>query len=182
MSSRVFQLAALIPPGSVEAEVNSVQEEILRARGLASAHALPPLVPIAFTAAQERPRALLRELDRIVCAPWRMTLKAAAWIEGYLYLGIDSAGAWHALRGHVPVASPQRPEELFPPAEGFFLGCGDAAADEREAIRVPASGTSFSSCAVALVRIETRGSPEAWWRELYWEIIDQVPLRGSRPR
>ena len=42
-------LVALIPPGSVEAEMGRVQAALFAEHGLASAQALPALIPVAFT-------------------------------------------------------------------------------------------------------------------------------------
>jgi hypothetical protein len=38
---------------------------------------------------------------------------------------------------------------------------------------------SFSSSDIALVAVRAEGSGP-WWRDVYWERIDERPLRGRR--
>jgi hypothetical protein len=174
-------LCALIAPGSVEAEVGRIQQGIFSAHGLVSAVALPPLVPIAYLASEARARELLGELDASVSAPWRIGIAGAVWVSGFLYLGIDSGGMWGVLRARALALRGTEPAGPFPPDEGFFLGCPEATAEQREAIHPPAPGTRFTSGALALVRIETAGGGP-WWSEVSWETIEQRPLRGRRKR
>jgi hypothetical protein len=181
-----FTLCALVPPGSVEAEVGRIQEAIFSAHGLTSAVALPPLIPIAFlpahprgTVAHEPARALLDELDGSVSAPWRVTITRAAWVGGFLCLGIDSGGMWDILRARARGGG--EADGPFPAAEGFFLGCGEASAGQRGTIRPPVPALSFTSGSLALVGLETAGGGP-WWGDLFWEIIEERPLRGRRTK
>ena len=77
-----FLLSALIAPGSIESEVGGAQANLFSEHGLASALALPPLIPIAFLDAARVERSLLREMDRSVARGWRMRLVGAGWIGG----------------------------------------------------------------------------------------------------
>jgi hypothetical protein len=182
MDTEEHLLVALVAPGSVEAEVGRLQARLFAAHGLVSVQALPPLIPVSFVAPGARTRGLLPELDRSIRAPWRIRVTGTQWVEGSLYLGVDSAGAWAALRTRAQELCGAEPPSLFPAAEGFFLGCGEAAPEERDRIRPAAPAASFTSCVVALVRIETAQEAGMWWREVYWEIAEQKPLRGRRER
>jgi hypothetical protein len=176
-----FTLCALIPPGSVEAEVTRIQEAIFSAHGLTSAVALPPLIAVAFLPGVARARGLLAELDGSVSAPWRITSTGTAWSGGSLSLGIDSGGMWDILRARAQALGGGEAIGPFPTVEGFFLGCAEASAAQREAIRPPVPTLSFTSSSLALVRLETAGSGP-WWGDLYWETIEERPLRGRRTK
>ena len=185
MGAEGFTLLVLVAPGSVEAEVGRIQAGIFSEHGLLSAAALPPLVPIAFmtpqpgAAAQPAAAALLRDLERSVPAPWRISAVGPCWVSGWLYLSIDSGGMWARLRAGALALRGGEPDGPFPAAEGFFLGCGEASTKQREAIRPAAPEMSFSSSDIALVAVRTEGSGP-WWRDVYWERIDERPLRGRR--
>jgi hypothetical protein len=172
-------LAALIPPGSVEAEVGRVQAGVFSGHGLVSSLCLPPLVPVVFSP-DEPPAGLLHELNRSIPAGYRMRVSGFAWVDGVLYLSLETGGAWRGMRGRGLALCGDVPG-LFPTGEGFFLGCGEASDAQRRAISptIP-DGLSFSSCAIALVRIATPRTDGQWWRELSWEIVDERPLRGRR--
>jgi hypothetical protein len=188
-----FRLLALFSPGSAEAELGRLQADIFSVHGLASAQSLPPLMPIAFLDRGASTRGLLRGLDRGLAAPWNVTIEGPVWVQGVLYMAVDSGGAWGALReatlrsaalsraGLEPVAEPAaEPAALFPAFEGMLIGCAGAAEEQREAIRPELMGLSFSSGALTLLDIEAPAGPSQWWRELYWETLEQVPLRGRR--
>ena len=182
MSTEEHLLVALVAPGSVEAEVGRLQASLFAAHGLVSAQALPPLIPVSFIVPGAPTSGLLVELNHCISAPWRIRVTGTQWVEGSLYLGVDSAGTWAALRTRARELCGAEPPSLFPAAEGFFLGCGEAAPEERDRIRPAAPAASFTSCVVALVRIETVHAGEGWWREVYWEIAEQKPLRGRREK
>jgi hypothetical protein len=173
-------MVALAAPGSVEAALGMLQAAIFSAHGLASAQALPPMIPVAFLPAEASTRGLLEVLNGSVRAPWNIRTTERAWVEDFLYLGIDSGGAWAALRARTLERCGAEPRPPFPAREGFFMGCGDATPAQRDLIRPAAPSVTFSSSDLALVRIEWPFGQGAWWRELYWEILEQRPLRGRR--
>jgi len=175
-----FRIVALAAPGSVEAAIGKLQAEIFSRWGLASAQAVPPLIPVAFLPLNAPTRGLLGSLNDSVRAPWNIRTTGCQWAEGYLYVGIASGGAWSALRARTLERCGAEPSGLFPIREGFFMGCGDATPAQRDAIRPAAPPVSFSSSDIVLLRIEMPPGQGAWWRELYWEIIEQRPLRGRR--
>jgi len=175
-----FLLSALIAPGSIESEVGGAQANLFSEHGLASALALPPLIPIAFLDAARVERSLLREMDRSVARGWRMRLVGAGWIGGHLFGRIDSGGAWLALR-ECALARCGPGGNLFPAAEGFYLGCGEIPDEARALINPVLPGLSFGSATIALMRISAFESPE-WWRTLSWETFEERPLRGRKQR
>ncbi len=175
-----FRLLALIPPGSVQAEIGKLQAEMFGRFGLAASQALPPLIPIQFIGPAGEERLLLEQLDRSIMAPWRATTGGLSLVDRHLYLGVDSNGVWAALRDRARERCGPQPGALFPVAEGFFLGCGDAARDVTEAKAAGVTAWAFSSCAVAVLGIEAPRGPAEWWREVYWEVLEQRPLRGRR--
>jgi hypothetical protein len=180
-----FRLVALIPPGSVQAEVGKLQAAIFSRFGAASSQALPPLIPIQFIGDAGSPRALLDQLDGSVGAPWRVTTRRFSWMQGHLFLEVDSGGTWSTLAAGTRSWCAAEPDVLFPQAEGFYLGCGEATPAQRDAMQgdtiiAEAPSASFSSCVVAVLGIRTPRGREQWWREVYWEMLEQRPLRGRR--
>ena len=176
MPNPPYLLCALVPPGSVEAEMSRLQEALFSEHGLVSAPAVPPLVPIAFVAWTESPAGLLQELNRSISSGWRIHLRGPAWIDRHLFARVQSDGAWETLHARAVERGGIGPG-LFPVAEGFYLGCPEAADDLRPRIRPVIPVGSFSSALLAAIRFDPAGS-SPWWRELHWEIIDQRPLRG----
>jgi len=175
-----FLLAALLPPGSVEAEVGRFQQEIFSCHGLVSTIALPPLIPLAFLPDAGLPQGFLHDLNALASAPYRITIGAPAWNEGALYLGIDSAGLWLALRKGALSRVPSEPAGLFPAREGFFLGCEELPAGAPDPDRPQLADSGFTSSSLALLRLSTPRPPATWWRDIRWEIAEQIPLRGRR--
>lgn len=186
MAERTSLLLALLAPGSIEAAVCREQDAIFGKHGLVSAIALPPLVPIAFLdrglqeggKGRELPRGFLGRVERAAGAPYRFTVAGMAWEAGALFLALDSGGVWGALR---EACAPETGgPDLFPVFEGFFLGCVEATAAQRESIRVQASDASFSSASLALVSILTLEAGAGWWREVSYTVEEEKPLRGKR--
>ena len=180
MASHAFSLIALLPPGSVEAEVGKIQQSIFAEHGLVSAVALPPLIPVASLLPGEPPGDLLKTLNARVSAPYRIRLRGTtAWHRGFLYLAVDSGGLWHELRDGSPCDSDEAPT-LLPGFEGFFLGCSEADSRLRELIHPAVPETGYTSTRLARMIVEIPGPQDAWWREVSWEIVEEIPLRGRR--
>jgi hypothetical protein len=188
-------LLAILAPGSIEAEVGRIQQEIFRSRGFVSAIALEPLVPVAFLdAGAQLPRGLLDSLDRCVRAPLRISVASRStvrWRGGALFLGLDTGGAWSGLRRECArlLRGQQAGAALFPVAEGFFLGCMEAAGDRSLAAEVRglvagkdggAAVHGFSSATLALLSIAPGLRGARWWRDVTCEVAGEKPLRGTR--
>jgi hypothetical protein len=182
METEGFLMVALSAPGSVEAAVGRLQAGIFAEHGLASAQALPPLIPVAFLPSGAPPRGLLGNLNESVRAPLRIRSTELAWVEGFLYLGVDTSGAWAALRARSLELCGAASLTLFPEAEGFFMGCGDATPAQRPLIRPVVPSLAFTSCDIDMLSIDAPLGRGAWWRELYWEVVEQRPLRGRREK
>jgi len=182
MPNEPVLLAALIAPGSIESEVGRVQAELFREYGLASAQALPPLIPIAFLDAARAERGFLTEMNRSVSPGWRMRLTGAVWAEEHLFAGVESGGLWRTLRVRALELCGAEKGCLFPVAEGFYLGCGDASPEVRSRISPEVPEASFSSGTIALLNIRATFEETEWWRELSWEVMEERTLRGRKAR
>jgi hypothetical protein len=180
MPSKQFLLAALIAPGSVEAAVGKVQAALFSEHGLASAVALPPLIPVAFLDAASNGRGLLEELNASAAAGWRMRLSGTAWVDGHLYAGVQSHGAWASVRARALQLCGPETGCLFPAAEGFYLGCGDCPSGLRPQIEPVVPEMSFSSCTIALMGVRTDSMLSEWWRDVSWEVRHERPFRGRK--
>jgi hypothetical protein len=172
-------LAVLFAPGSIESEVGKAQAAVFSEHGWASVQALPPLIPIAFLEAARADRSLLREMNGSIEPGWRMRLIGAGWIGGHLYGRIESGGAWSALRACSLARGGPEGESLFPPAEGFYLGCSESPDEARALINPPLPELSFGSGTIALMRISASEGTE-WWRMLSWVTFEEQPLKGRK--
>jgi len=159
--------------------MGKVQAGIFAEHGLASALALPPMIPIAFLPGAPV-RGLLEDLEGSVRAGWRVRVAGCAWVEGCLFAVVETGGLWAALRAAAIAAAGEGPRGPFPAAEGFCLGCTDAEPAARPRIVPALPELAFSSCTLAAMRFESPRQESDWWRELYWETIDEKPLRGRR--
>ncbi|MGA2639833.1 MAG: hypothetical protein ABSG21_02880 [Spirochaetia bacterium] len=173
-------LAALFAPGSIESEVGKVQAALFSRHGLASAQALPPLIPIAFLDAARSEKDLLREMNAAVSPGWRIRLTGSAWVDGHLYACVESGGVWRSLRARAVEISGAGKGCLFPAAEGFYLGCGDVPSEEKSRIRPAVPEKSFTSGTIALLTIHAALDGADWWQELSWEVLEERPLRGRK--
>jgi hypothetical protein len=173
-------LCALFAPGSIEAEVGKVQAAVFSTHGMASALALPPLIPIAFMDAARVDRALLQEMNRSIAPGWRMRLTRAEWIGGHLFARVDSGAAWGALRARALERCGSEEGSPFPAAEGFYLGCSEAPIGARAEINPAIPGVSFGSATIVLMKIHAAFDAAGWWRELSWETVEERPLRGRK--
>ncbi len=190
MQTRRYHLVAFLAPGSVEAEVGAVQGRLFAEHGLASAQALPPLIPVRFVAAEAATPHLLTQVARSAPGPCSFRTMRHGWESGCLYLLVDSTGAWESARqaaaataataATAAAESGARDSGPFACMEGFFLGCPEASAEQRERITVAAIDLRFTSCTVALMRIDCLDDRQSWWRQLYWEILAERPLRVRR--
>ena len=100
-----------------------------------------------------------------------------AWSDGHLFLGLDTGGAWSALRADDRWSDGP---PLFPCFEGFFLGCSESEPAARAGLVVPVIDRRFSSVDLALMSVSVPDDGSDWWTEVHWQIDDRRPLRGKR--
>lgn len=177
--ARTYRLLALLAPGSIEAEVGALQQAVFSEHGFVSSIALPPLVPVRFLP-RDAPTRLPQVPGRDVTAGFVVRVMGPTWSAGHLFLGLDTGGAWSALRGDDRWTDGPA---LFPGFEGFYLGCAESEPEARSSMRLPAMDRRFTSLDIALMSITASGdSGEAgeWWREIHWQIDERRPLRGKR--
>ncbi len=191
MSGESYLLCALVPPGSIEAEVGRVQASMFADHGLPSAEAIPPLVPISFLDPVRLTAGLLSRLNDCAPAGWRIGLGDAGWVEGHLYLRVQSGPTWPALRAGALADCGLPAGGLFPVAEGFYLGCSEleraelgfeGTAKGRDDLLPRIEASWFSSGTLALMVLETSAPGARWWSDLHWEITEERPFRGRRER
>lgn len=177
--ARTHRLLALFAPGSIEAELNALQQAVFAASGCVSAIALPPLVPVRFLPLDSSPR-LPQAPGREVAAGFTVRVTGPAWREGHFYLGLDTGGAWSGLRADGRWSDGPA---LFPCVEGFYLGCAEAGPGSLDAAAVPALPRErrFTSVDLALVAITVPDEGPDWWRDVRWQVDERRPLRGKRP-
>ncbi len=174
--ARTHRLLALLAPGSIEAEVAALQQALFSEHGFVSAIALPPIVPVRFLPADASLR-LPQVPGREVTAGFVVRTTGPAWSAGHLFLGLDTGGAWSALRADSRWSDGP---PLFPCFEGFFLGCSESEPAARSRLVVPGMDRRFSSVDLALMSISVPDDRADWWTEVHWQIDDRRPLRGKR--
>jgi hypothetical protein len=172
---RTYRLLALLAPGSIEAEVGTLQQAVFSEHGFVSAIALPPLVPVRFLP-PDAPARLLQVPGREVPAGFVVRVTGPVWIADHFFLGLDTGGAWLGLRRDDRWTDGP---SIFPCFEGFYLGGSESDPGEHSAVHVPAMDRRFSSIDVALMSITVSDDGSQWWREVRWQIDDRRPLRGK---
>lgn len=173
-------LAALTPPGSIGAEIARMQDALFAAFGCASCLALPPLVPLGFLDSVPSGR-VWDGAGRRLPARLRLRPTEAVWRAGHLWMALDTEGAWAALRGELS-AGPAGDGPDLPAFEGFWLGGCEISGDpegSRRAAGMAAPGPAITSCSLAVLSVHCAPGA-AWWREVYWEVVREKPLRGGR--
>jgi len=183
--ARTHRLLALFAPGSIEAEINALQQAVFAASGCVSAIALPPLVPVRFLPA-DAPLRLPPMPGRNVPAGFTVRVTGPARRDGHLCLGLDTGGAWSGLRADDRWSDGPA---LFPCCEGFYLGCAEAGSGSAEPaadlgdvpLLAALRARRFTSVDLALVAITVPDEGPDWWREVRWQVDERRPLRGKRP-
>jgi hypothetical protein len=165
--------------------VGKVQSRLFADHGLGSAQALPPLIPVCFLSSEAKAVGLAAKLSRSAPGPCNLRVTRACWAGDCLYLAVDSAGAWQAAQAiarqaGLGEAAAEVASGPFPCVEGFFLGCAEASPEQRSSITIAVPDLRFTSCSIALVRIDCLPDGQSGWRELYWEILEERPLRWRK--
>lgn len=207
LDSMRAHLLAVTPPGNAERMLGGIREELFRRHALASALALPALLPLGFLARPEP--GFPAALERATAAARRLglPLEVGGYREeaGALFLQARTQGLWGALREAAGRLQPLVPGFL-PAYEGFFLA-------QREHLSNPARALAdlpapcirrFFPSALCLLEIDSAepegaeaagaagdgaapgglapGGGRPWWRRVSWEERLRLPLRrGPRP-
>jgi len=191
---RSLILAALLPPGSIGAEVSLLQDSLFAGFGCASCLALPPLVPLGFLAGPPTGRAwdaagrglshaMERRGGRGDGQGLRIRSGGLGWKAGHLWLAMDCGGVWTALRGELDIVDAPSDGPDLPAVEGFWLGCPEIAGDPvaaGKALGTAAPELHFTSCSLGILEVQC-ASGTVWWREVFWEVVREKPLRVKRP-
>ena len=204
-----YALLALKAPSNIEKKVRELRSSLYRQGGLASALALPVMIPLCFVepgVASEKPSELLRYLRLAVGkeAPY-LNSKSISECDGFLFWDLAPRRELQRLQRScdkvfAPASSQPRAErqsgrqpDLFPVGRGFFL-CSlegrSRAAVPSPAVCEPLKFPAKSVFLLHLHPLETepwrneRGvcatEDRPWWKALYWEKRGEIPLRKSK--
>jgi hypothetical protein len=172
-----FALAVLLPPANVERELTRLQQTLFADYALASAFALPPVLPIAAVSPDTDPGRFARSLERHRQA-FRVEVGAVS-LHGSSVLAEASMGTTgqtgldaisRALGDPQPVLPP------FPLLRGFWIAEFPAGATLPSALPDHAApGFSSFQYGLMVVRCHTPGA--RWWERVSWEIRARVGTR-----
>ena len=202
-----FALVALRGPSNIEKKVRELQSSLYRQCGLASALALPAVIPLCFVKPNRIPEkagALREHLRRAVGreAPY-LTSGAVAVCGDFLFWDLAPRRELQRLQrscekvftaAELLPADPQASvqPDPFPVARGFFLCSLQGRSRGRVPSLVVSRDLRFPAKAASLLQVRTLGlSPGAagsgssaeverpLWKSLYWEKLEEIPLRKS---
>lgn len=174
-------LLAVLPPANVERLVGDIREELFRRHGLASALALPALLPLGFLPAGPLPAGVqMRQIRSAFPAAFPMEAGGLRVERDLLVLEVKTGGRLGRLREALQRLLPLT-DGFLPPLEGFFLAAREHLADPGAALAglPPPAIPRFSVFDLAFLEIRIGEPGPAWWRQLYWEEIGRIP--GRRP-
>ncbi|HET6487545.1 MAG TPA: hypothetical protein VFH83_14055, partial [Spirochaetia bacterium] len=103
--SRRLDLVALSTPGSIEAAVAAAQARLFAEHGLSSSQALPPWIPVCFLPPGQAVTGLLARVSRSAPASLAFRTTTVRWEGGWLYLMLDTGGAWQAARAEAELGT-----------------------------------------------------------------------------
>jgi hypothetical protein len=189
-----YALLTLRGPTNIEKKVRELQSSLYRQGGLISARALPVLIPLCFVRPDAIPaeQAALRDILRRAVgrdAPYLNTGPVAE-SDGFLFWELSPRSELQRLRSSceevfAPAAHqpPTEQPDLFPVARGFFLCALEGQPpDRRPPLPVPES-QRFPAKAAFLLLVRPLevdvGERLQWWKSLYWEKLDEIPLRKT---
>jgi hypothetical protein len=211
LGSRIveYALLALSGPSNIEKKVRELQSSLHRQGGLASARALPVLIPLCFVEPGVIPakRGDLRDrLRRSVGreAPY-LTTGSIAECGGFLFWDLAPRRQLQRLRRSCGEAFTPADEQhasqrearqldLLPVARGFLLCSLQGRSRDTipslmvsEPLRFPAR-TAFLLQIHPLDVEPGRAGPQQgayategrlWWKSFFWEKLEEIPLRKS---
>jgi hypothetical protein len=190
-----YWILGLKAPTNIEKRVTELQTSLYRDWELASALALPVMIPISFLQPQpasQDPAALRSALRRAVGkqAPYFRTASIIE-IEGCLFWDLEPREqlqqlAARCLEHCAQYHSDQEP--LLPVGRGFYLGSLEGQSGSWTASIPAPEPLSFPARAAVLIRVHplvadtqatARGcaATKTWWQSLFWEEVACLPLR-----
>jgi hypothetical protein len=203
-----FVLLALGAPSNIEKKVRDLQTRLYRQGGLASARALPVIIPLCFLDPRlipSKPEELRKRLHGALGkeAPY-LSSGTVAECDGFLYWDLSPRRELQRLRRNCETVftdseagqidrQPARQPDLFPIARGFFL----CSLQGRQKNTLPSLHVSehvrFPAKAGFLLHLQSLrtepgattssvSSDEEWspWTALFWEKRGEIPLRKTR--
>jgi hypothetical protein len=212
LGSRIvrYALLALSGPSNIEKKVRELQSSLYRQGGLASALALPAIIPLCFVEPRNLPakRGELRDrLRRGVGkeAPYLSTGSIAEH-DGFLFWDLAPRRELRRLARSCEEAfasadeqnagrQEARPPDPLPVARGFFLCFLQGRSQDSIPSPALAGPLRFPAWRAFLLQIHPldlkpgRSQPgrgdrasagRMWWSSLYWEKLEEIPLRKSR--
>jgi hypothetical protein len=202
-----YALVALAAPSNIEKKVRELQSSLYHQSSLASALSLPVMIPLCFVAPAVVPakRDKLRDgLRRAIGkeAPY-LSSKSIAETSGFLFWELAPRpelqrrqrscervfGPENAQQAEQQEA--ERPD-LFPLSRGFFLcSLQGRPLAALPSLTVPESFIFPAKAAFLLhihtLAVETGSAKDTsctenrpWWGSLFWEKLEEIPLRKSR--
>ena len=186
-----YWILGLKAPTNIEKKVTELRTSLYRDWELASALALPVMIPLSFLPPQPAPAdpaslrsALLRAVGKQ--APYLRTASISE-IEGFLFWHLEPQEELQRL-----AASSSKQECLFPVGFGFYLGSLEGQSGSWITSIPAPEPLSFPARAAVLIRVhplggEAQGAEQdsavtetgAWWQSLFWEELARLPLRKA---
>jgi len=201
-----YALLALKGPTNIENKVRELQRTLYRQGGLVSALSLPVMIPLCFAApgaVPAKPGELRDSLRRSVGreAPY-LTSSSVAESDGFLFWDLAPRQELQRLQRScqkvfAPEAAQQGAQQpdLFPVARGFFLcSLQGRSPATMPSLTVP-EPLLFPAKAAILLHLRPLGvepgttepdqdasatEDRQWWNSLFWEKLDEIPLRKLR--
>lgn len=188
-----YWILGLKAPTNIEKKVTGLQTSLYRDWELASALALPVMIPISFLPLQpasQDPAALRSALRRVVGkqAPYFRTASIIE-IEGFLFWQLEPREQLQRLAARcLEDFARSDSEPLFPVGRGFYLCAVEGQSGSRIASIPAPEPLSFPARAAVLIRVHPLvgeaqvveqgcAVKETWWQSLFWEEVARLPLR-----
>jgi hypothetical protein len=195
-------LLSLRVPSNIEKKVRELKTFLYREGGVVSARALPMMIPLCFvpSAVAVQKRAALRDALRRALGRQAPLLRGGSIMEheGFLFWNLESADELQRLSHRSAEVFGEEPSQLFPVARGFVLcSLEGRLPSDLPPVEAP-ERLSFPAKAAVVLRLrllEAEPGSErleataseipasetgAWWRSLFWEELERIPLRKSR--
>lgn len=209
---REHLLAAILPPSNISRQIDLIRERLFSDYCLASAAALPPIIPLLFLPPGRYTLHGVQLKEKIGKA-FPITAGHYREYQGNLFLAVDSNGGYdlliHELKNYLlaGVAGKAATGEMagaveraatremakaqevpFPCSEGFFLAAPERFADFGKVIKevIKKLGTPdplhFSSYSLVLLKLESYSNPGKWWQNSRWEETSKLNCRKPSKR